>query len=163
MLPYVCASNVVALQCRKEESPIKGSRVDDIDSIIPRVERRSNEALDEMAEHDFPPLRNDRVLRVIRGEPVDRVPVWVMRQAGRYLPEFQRVRARHDFFAVCQTPELACQVTLQPIERFDLDASIIFSDILVIPQAMGLKVEMVAGVVSLLLIYILCVQQPCLA
>ncbi|KAH0947537.1 hypothetical protein HN011_009098 [Eciton burchellii] len=99
-----------------------------------------------MAEHNFPPLRNDRVLRVIRGEPVDRVPVWVMRQAGRYLPEFQRVRARHDFFAVCQTPELACRVTLQPIERFDLDASIIFSDILVIPQAMGLKVEMVAGV-----------------
>jgi len=75
-----------------------------------------------------------------------------MRQAGRYLPEFQRVRAQHDFFTVCQTPELACRVTLQPIERFDLDASIIFSDILVIPQAMGLKVEMVAGVVSLLLI-----------
>lgn len=99
-----------------------------------------------MIEHNFPPLKNSRVLRAARGEPVDRVPVWVMRQAGRYLPEFQEVRAQHDFFAVCQTPELACQVTLQPIERFDLDASIIFSDILVIPQAMGLKVEMVAGI-----------------
>lgn len=103
-----------------------------------------------MTGHNFPQLKNDRVLRAARGEPVDKVPVWVMRQAGRYLPEFQKVRAQHDFFAVCQTPALACQVTLQPIERFDLDASIIFSDILVIPQAMGLKVEMVAGVVSIL-------------
>ncbi|KAG5326583.1 DCUP decarboxylase, partial [Acromyrmex heyeri] len=99
-----------------------------------------------MIEHNFPPLKNDRILKATRGEPVDRIPVWVMRQAGRYLPEFQEVRAQHDFFTVCQTPELACQVTLQPIERFDLDASIIFSDILVIPQAMGLKVEMVPGV-----------------
>lgn len=99
-----------------------------------------------MTEQNFPPLRNDRMLRAARGEPVDRVPVWVMRQAGRYLPEFQEVRARHDFFTVCQTPELAAQVTLQPIERFDLDASIIFSDILVIPQAMGLKVEMAPGI-----------------
>lgn len=73
-----------------------------------------------MTEHNFPPLKNDRVLRATRGEPVDRVPIWVMRQAGRYLPEFQEVRAQHDFFTVCQTPELACQVTLQPIERFDL-------------------------------------------
>lgn len=102
-----------------------------------------------MTEHNFPQLKNDRMLRAIRGEPVDKVPVWVMRQAGRYLPEFQEVRAQHDFFTVCQTPALACQVTLQPIERFDLDASIIFSDILVIPQAMGLKVEMVAGIVSI--------------
>ncbi|XP_011058918.1 PREDICTED: uroporphyrinogen decarboxylase [Acromyrmex echinatior] len=99
-----------------------------------------------MIEHNFPPLKNDRILKATRGEPVDRIPVWVMRQAGRYLPEFQEVRAQHDFFTVCQTPELACQVTLQPIERFDLDASIIFSDILVIPQAMGLKVEMAPGV-----------------
>jgi len=99
-----------------------------------------------MIKHNFPPLKNDRILRAARGEPVDRVPVWVMRQAGRYLPEFQEVRAQHDFFTVCQTPALACQVTLQPIKRFDLDASIIFSDILVIPQAMGLRVEMAPGV-----------------
>lgn len=68
-----------------------------------------------------------------------------MRQAGRYLPEFQEVRAKHDFFTVCRTPELACEVTMQPLRRFDLDASIIFSDILVIPQALGLVVEMHKG------------------
>lgn len=95
-----------------------------------------------MFQGDFPALQNDRVLRAARGLEVDRVPVWVMRQAGRYLPEFQAVRADHDFFAVCQTPELACEVTLQPIRRFDLDAAIIFSDILVIPQALGMEVLM---------------------
>lgn len=68
-----------------------------------------------------------------------------MRQAGRYLPEFQEVRAKHDFFEVCRTPELAVEVTMQPLRRFDLDASIIFSDILVIPQALGLVVEMHKG------------------
>lgn len=94
----------------------------------------------------FPPLKNDNLLRAARGEVVDRVPVWVMRQAGRYLPEFQEVRKLHDFFTVCRTPELACEVTMQPLRRFDLDASIIFSDILVIPQALGLTVEMHAGV-----------------
>jgi len=94
----------------------------------------------------FPPLLNDRLLRAARGQEVDRVPVWVMRQAGRYLPEFRELRAKHDFFTICQTPELACEITLQPIRRFDLDAAIIFSDILVIPQALGMKVEMKAGV-----------------
>lgn len=114
-----------------------------------------------MTEHNFPLMKNDRILKAARGEPVDRVPVWVMRQAGRYLPEFREVRTQHDFFAVCQTPELACQVTLQPIERFDLDASIIFSDILVIPQAMGLKVEMMAGIVSVLLGYMYYTLKQC--
>ncbi|KAG8272758.1 uroporphyrinogen decarboxylase [Homalodisca vitripennis] len=94
----------------------------------------------------FPPLKNDRLLRAARGEEVDRVPVWVMRQAGRYLPEFRAVRAQHDFFTICQTPELAAEVTLQPIRRFELDAAIIFSDILVIPQALGMSVEMKEGV-----------------
>lgn len=94
----------------------------------------------------FPVLKNDNLLRAARGEVVDRVPVWVMRQAGRYLPEFQELRKQHDFFTVCRTPELACEVTMQPLRRFDLDASIIFSDILVIPQALGLTVEMHAGV-----------------
>lgn len=95
---------------------------------------------------EFPQLKNDRLLRAARGETVDTIPVWIMRQAGRYLPEFQAVRANHDFFSICQTPELACEVTLQPLNRFPLDAGIIFSDILVIPQAMGMKVEMVPGV-----------------
>ncbi|KAL7304436.1 hypothetical protein TKK_0003233 [Trichogramma kaykai] len=95
---------------------------------------------------DFPTLKNDRILKAARGEEVDRAPVWIMRQAGRYLPEFRECRSKHDFFTICRTPELACEVTLQPIRRFKLDASIIFSDILVIPQAMGLVVEMRPGV-----------------
>eukprot|EP00117_Sycon_ciliatum_P046996 scpid59736/ scgid33610/ Uroporphyrinogen decarboxylase len=94
---------------------------------------------------EFPKLRNDLILRAARGEDVERVPVWAMRQAGRYLPEFRKVREDHDFFKICRTPELACEITLQPILRFDLDAAIIFSDILVIPQALGLVVEMVPG------------------
>lgn len=78
-----------------------------------------------------------------------------MRQAGRYLPEFQAVRAEHDFFEVCRTPDLACEVTLQPLRRFEhLDASIIFSDILVIPQALGMIVEMHPGKVSMFLFFI---------
>ncbi len=96
-----------------------------------------------IAEH--PPLKNDLLLRAARREPTERVPVWMMRQAGRYLPEFRAVRAEHDFFTVCRTPELACEVTLQPLRRFPLDAAIIFSDILVVPQALGLEVQMVKG------------------
>ncbi|KAF9081411.1 Uroporphyrinogen decarboxylase in heme biosynthesis [Mortierella sp. GBA35] len=95
----------------------------------------------------FPPLKNDLILRAARGEKTERAPVWVMRQAGRYLPEFRAERVENDFFKICRTPELATKVTLQPIDRYDglLDASIIFSDILVIPQAMGMTVEMVPG------------------
>ena len=97
---------------------------------------------------EFPEMKNDLILRCARGEKVERAPVWVMRQAGRYLPEFREVRAKHDFFTICRTPELACEITLQPIKRFSglLDAAIIFSDILVVPQALGMTVEMRAGV-----------------
>lgn len=95
---------------------------------------------------EFPPLINDRLLRAVKGEEVDHVPVWIMRQAGRYLPEFRELRSKHDFFTICRTPALACEVTLQPIRRFNLDAAIIFSDILVIPQALGMVVEMRPGV-----------------
>ncbi|XP_044739231.1 uroporphyrinogen decarboxylase [Chrysoperla carnea] len=91
---------------------------------------------------NFPTLKNDRILKAARGEPVDKIPVWVMRQAGRYLPEFQAFRKEHDFFEICQTPKLACEITLMPIRRYDLDAAIIFSDILVIPQALGMEVIM---------------------
>lgn len=98
-------------------------------------------------DKDFPVLKNDLILRVVKGEKVEKTPVWIMRQAGRYLPEFREVRAQHDFFTVCRSPELACQVTLQPIDRYEglLDASIIFSDILVVPQAMGMEVQMIPG------------------
>jgi len=98
-----------------------------------------------MDRKSFPELKNDLLIRAAKGETVEKVPVWIMRQAGRYLPEFRAVKEKHDFFEVCQTPELACEVTLQPIERFNLDAAIIFSDILVIPQALGLGVQMVPG------------------
>ncbi|KAJ3639803.1 hypothetical protein Zmor_003139 [Zophobas morio] len=94
----------------------------------------------------FPQLKNDRILKVARGEVPDKLPVWIMRQAGRYLPEFMSLRQNHSFFEMCQNPELACEVTLMPIKRYNLDAAIIFSDILVIPQALGMVVEMKPGV-----------------
>jgi uroporphyrinogen decarboxylase len=94
---------------------------------------------------DFPPLENDLLLRTARGETTDRTPVWMMRQAGRYLPEYRAIREEHDFFTVVETPELAAEVTIQPVERFPLDAAILFSDIMVVPQALGLTVEMVSG------------------
>jgi uroporphyrinogen decarboxylase len=87
---------------------------------------------------------NTRFLKALALEPVDRTPVWMMRQAGRYLPEYRALRKKAGhFLRLCQTPELACQVTLQPLERYDLDAAIIFSDILTIPDAMGLELDFI--------------------
>jgi uroporphyrinogen decarboxylase len=84
-------------------------------------------------------LKNDRFLRALKRQPVDYTPIWLMRQAGRYLPEYRATRAKAgNFMNLCQNPELACEVTLQPLERFDLDAAILFSDILTVPDAMGL-------------------------
>ncbi|KRG65339.1 uroporphyrinogen decarboxylase [Stenotrophomonas humi] len=92
------------------------------------------------------PLRNDRFLRALRREPVDCTPVWLMRQAGRYLPEYRATRARAgSFLGMAKNPEVACEVTLQPLERFDLDAAILFSDILTVPDAMGLGLYFVDG------------------
>jgi uroporphyrinogen decarboxylase len=91
------------------------------------------------------PLKNDLLLRTLRQENVERPPVWMMRQAGRYLPEYIKLREKYDFFTRVQTPELAAEITLQPIQRLGVDAAIIFSDILVIPQAMGAQVLMEEG------------------
>jgi len=99
----------------------------------------------ELKAENFPDLKNDLILRAANGLKTERVPIWCHRQAGRYLPEYHTVRNRADFFTICRTPHLACEITLQPIRRFALDAAIIFSDILVIPQALGQDVKMVKG------------------
>ncbi len=92
------------------------------------------------------PLSNDRYLRALLKEPVDTTPVWIMRQAGRYLPEYRELRKQAgSFMDLCTNPELACEVTLQPLRRFDLDAAILFSDILTIPDAMGLGLYFAEG------------------
>jgi uroporphyrinogen decarboxylase len=92
------------------------------------------------------PLQNDTFIRALLRQPTDRTPVWMMRQAGRYLPEYRRVREQAgSFMNLCTNPELACEVTLQPLERFRLDAAILFSDILTIPDAMGLGLHFIEG------------------
>lgn len=88
-------------------------------------------------------LQNDLILRALRGEATERTPVWMMRQAGRYLPEYMVLREKYGFFERCQTPELACAITLQPVDLVGVDAAILFSDILVVPQAMGLEVQLI--------------------
>lgn len=81
-------------------------------------------------------------IKVLKGEKVERPPVWMMRQAGRYLPEYIALRNKYDFFTRVQTPELACEITIQPVDHIGVDAAILFSDILVVPQAMGLEVQL---------------------
>lgn len=91
-------------------------------------------------------LKNDRLIRALLRQPVDKTPVWIMRQAGRYLPEYREVRAQAgNFLSLMQNPDLACEVTLQPLRRFDLDAAILFSDILTIPHAMNLGLSFQQG------------------
>lgn len=87
-------------------------------------------------------IKNDLFLRALKGETVDRPPVWMMRQAGRYLPDFMKLKAKYDFFTRCQTPELATEITIMPIQQIGTDAAILFSDILVVLQAMNIEVEM---------------------
>lgn len=88
-------------------------------------------------------LQNDLLLRTLKGEQVERPPVWMMRQAGRYLPEYRALREKYGFFERCQTPALACEITIQPVDIVGVDAAILFSDILVVPQAMGLEVQLI--------------------
>jgi uroporphyrinogen decarboxylase len=91
------------------------------------------------------PLKNDLLLRTLRGEDTERTPVWMMRQAGRYLPDYMKLKEKYSFFERCQTPELSAEITIQPVEQVGVDAAIIFSDILVVPQAMGMEVQMIEG------------------
>ena len=91
-------------------------------------------------------MKNDLFLRALKGESVDRPPVWMMRQAGRYLPDFMKLKAKYDFFTRCRTPELATEITVMPIHQIGTDAAILFSDILVVPQAMDLPFEMKANI-----------------
>ncbi len=88
-------------------------------------------------------MKNDLLLKALSGKPVERPPVWMMRQAGRYLPQYMKLREKYGFFERCQTPELACEITLQPVDIIGVDAAILFSDILVVPQAMGLEVQLI--------------------
>lgn len=88
-------------------------------------------------------VKNDLLLKALRGEATRGIPVWMMRQAGRYLPQYRVLREKYDFFERCQNPELACEITLQPVDALGVDAAILFSDILVVPQAMGLEVQLV--------------------
>ena len=90
-------------------------------------------------------IKNDLFLKALRGETVERPPVWMMRQAGRYLPDFMKLKEKYDFFTRCRTPELATEITVMPIQQIGTDAAILFSDILVVPQAMNIEVEMKPG------------------
>ena len=91
-------------------------------------------------------LKNDLLLRALRRQPTERTPVWMMRQAGRYLPEYMKIRREAgNFMALCTNPELACEVTLQPLRRYDMDAAILFSDILIVLEALGAGVRFAPG------------------
>lgn len=107
--------------------------------IRTRTSLRIIGGLTPCASRTMSQLKNDRLLRALLREPVDTTPIWIMRQAGRYLPEYRATRAKAgSFMGLCENPELACEVTMQPLDRFPLDAAILFSDILTIPDAMGL-------------------------
>lgn len=92
---------------------------------------------------NFPALKNDLLLRALKGEEIERPPVWMMRQAGRYLPQYMELREKYTFFERVETPELACEITIQPIDELEPDAAIIFSDILTVPQALNFDVQMI--------------------
>ena len=91
-------------------------------------------------------IKNDIFLRALKGETLERPPVWMMRQAGRYLPDFMKLKAKYSFFERAENPELATEITVMPIHQIGVDAAILFSDILVIPKAMGCPVDIITGI-----------------
>ena len=122
--------------------PLEGKNETSIDSSITSIIQKTVGAYPVMTE-----LKNDTYLRALRRETTPYTPIWVMRQAGRYLPEYRATRAAAgNFLNLCKNPEMACEVTMQPIDRFDLDAAILFSDILTIPDAMGLGLVLEEGI-----------------
>src|SRR5690625_5192756 len=90
-------------------------------------------------------LKNDLLMHALRGEEVERPPVWMMRQAGRFLPQYRVLREKYSFFERVETPELACEITIQPIDELEMDAAILFSDILTVRKAVGIDVQLVSG------------------
>src|SRR5690349_4402933 len=134
VLPMVCRTSLASI----ESSRGNRSREGRADYVLGAPGERSRRA--RLRQWPMPsPLQNDRFLRACQSRPVDVTPVWLMRQAGRYLPEYRATRARAgSFMGLATNPEFATEVTLQPLERYPLDAAILFSDILTVPDAMGL-------------------------
>lgn len=132
-----------------EKEPVPDNLIDSMTKIKPTdpVSTPENTAIDAAIN---PKIKNDLILRMLHGNPTERYPVWMMRQAGRYLPQYIQLRNKYSFFERVQTPELATEITLQPVDIIGVDAAILFSDILVIPQAMGMEVQLIEKVGPLL-------------
>jgi uroporphyrinogen decarboxylase len=140
-LPLFSIILFTILSIAKGESS-SGSGIINSKTIFPKYEPST---FQRVPLNKLPKLENDLLLRAATNQHTPRVPVWCMRQAGRHLPEFKEISSKYDFFEMCQNPNIAVEVSLQPLRRYNVDAVIIFSDILVIPQAMGMDITMVKG------------------
>ena len=132
-------------ESKAESKPGSGHKSKRETESTPAPKRETGPA-PELAGSGKPGLKNDLYLRALAGEPVPRPPVWMMRQAGRYLPSYLAIQEKYDFFTRCETPELVADITCLPIDEIGPDAAILFSDILVVPRALGMPVEMKSGV-----------------